>query len=106
MIIGHELLLDQDVKIASIFGDLQLVTKQLGMIYRCLKLELAILYKYATILLNKFDDVTLTHVPRLLNYIVDRLAQALSSFRILKDSNYNWIKIERFLPPLQERLVK
>ena len=82
-----------------------MVIKQLGMIYRCLKPELIILHKYATTLLNKFDDVTLTYIQRLLNYKADRLAEAASSFGVPRESRCNWIKIERFLPLLPERLI-
>lgn len=55
---------------------------------------------------TRIGNITQIYILRLLNNKDERLAQAASSFGIPKDSSYNWIKIERFLPPLQERLVK
>lgn len=93
------------MKTVHISGDSQLIIKQLCMIYRCLKPDLTILHRYVTILLNKLNDVTLTYVPRLLNYKANKLAYVASSFGVPKESNDKCIKIERFLPPLHERLT-
>ncbi|KAK2991634.1 hypothetical protein RJ640_025117 [Escallonia rubra] len=78
LIIGLEMLLEMHVMYVHIFGDSQLVVKQINGKFKCCAVGLEINFSYAMYLLNKFDDAIITHVPRIENGDANLMAQLAS----------------------------
>ncbi|KAK2967896.1 hypothetical protein RJ640_001565 [Escallonia rubra] len=75
LIIGLEILLDMHITTVQISGDSQLVIKQLNIEFKCNAPGLEMYFNIATYLLERFDDVTLTHIPRINNSSASVMAQ-------------------------------
>ncbi|KAK2976012.1 hypothetical protein RJ640_000171, partial [Escallonia rubra] len=78
LIIGLEILLDMHVTTVKISRDSQLVIKQLNGEFKCNAPGLEMYFSNASYLLTKFDDVTITHVPRIDNGSANVMAQLAS----------------------------
>ncbi|XP_015946068.1 uncharacterized protein LOC107471140 [Arachis duranensis] len=82
LIMGLELLLERGVKNVEIFGDSQLVVRQVSLEYRCVSEKLRNYFDVAIKLLSEFDNVIVRHVPRELNQEANKLAQIASRYKI------------------------
>ncbi|KAK2988291.1 hypothetical protein RJ640_000399 [Escallonia rubra] len=87
----------------QIFGDSQLVIKQMNGEFKCSALDLEMYYNIASYLLIKFDDVTITHVPRIDNGSANVMAQLASGLRVPDKINDQWVKVSKQLPLISDR---
>ncbi|KAK2989457.1 hypothetical protein RJ640_023615 [Escallonia rubra] len=98
LIIGLEILLDMRVTTMQISGDSQLVIKQLNGEFKCNALGLEMYFSIASYLLTKFDDVTITHVPKIDNGNANVMAQLASGLKVLDGINEQWVNVSKQLP--------
>ncbi|XP_057745163.1 uncharacterized protein LOC130963029 [Arachis stenosperma] len=105
LIMGLELLLERGVKNVEIFGDSQLVVRQVSFEYRCVSENLRKYFNVATELLSKFDSVIVRHVPRELNQEANELAQIASRYKIKPSTLEKLVRIKDIFMPLREREV-
>ncbi|XP_015932972.1 uncharacterized protein LOC107459263 [Arachis duranensis] len=105
LIMGLELLLERGVKNVEIFGDSQLVVRQVSLEYRCVSKNLRKYFNVATELLSKFDNVIVRHVPRELNQEANELAQIASRYKIKPSTLEKLERIKDIFMPLREREV-
>ena len=88
-----------------IFGDSQLVVKQLAQEYKCVSYNLTKYCIVASKLLKKFDEVIIEHIPRNLNEDANELAQLASGYKVSPKVLSNLMEIRELLYPLEERDV-
>ncbi|KAL1299817.1 hypothetical protein AAHE18_18G135300 [Arachis hypogaea] len=105
LIMGLELLLESRVKNVKIFGDSQLVVRQVSLEYRCVSENLRTYFNVATKLLSEFDNVILRYVPRELNQEANELAQITSRYKIKPPTLEKLVRIKDIFMPLREREV-
>ncbi|XP_016199869.1 uncharacterized protein LOC107640881 [Arachis ipaensis] len=105
LIMGLELILERGVKNVKIFGDSQLVVRQVSLEYRCVSENLRKYFNVATELLSKFDNVIVRHVPRELNQEANELAQISSRYKIKPSTLEKLVRIKDIFMPLREREV-
>lgn len=74
VITGLELALEQGVRELEVYMDSQLVVSQLKGEWKIKNADLKPLALRARSLMNRFDRINLSHVPRELNHEADRLA--------------------------------
>ncbi|KAK2995200.1 hypothetical protein RJ640_000505 [Escallonia rubra] len=103
LIIGLEILLDMHVTTVHISGDSQLVIKQLNGEFKCNAPGLEMYFSIASYLLTKFDDVTITHVPKIDNGNANVMAQLASGLKVPDGINEQWVKISKQLPLIGDR---
>lgn len=84
IIISLEILLEMKARNINVYGDSQLVLKQVNGIYGCHSLALASYFIVMVQLLDEFDQVLLNHVPRENNKKANHLAQVASSLKLSK----------------------
>ncbi|XP_072076561.1 uncharacterized protein [Arachis hypogaea] len=102
---GLELLLEKRVKNVEIFGDSQLVVRQVSLEYRCVSENLRKYFNVATKLLSEFDNVIVRHVPRELNQEANKLAHIASRYKIKSSTLEKLVRIKDIFMPLREREV-
>ncbi|KAL1353230.1 hypothetical protein AAHE18_06G223400 [Arachis hypogaea] len=105
LIMGLELLLERGVKNVEIFGDSQLVVRQVSLEYRCVSENLRKYFDVATELLSKFDNVIVRHVPRKLNQEANELVQIASRYKIKPSTLEKLVRIKDIFMHLRERKV-
>ncbi|KAL1363986.1 hypothetical protein AAHE18_03G185900 [Arachis hypogaea] len=105
LIMGLELLFEKGVKNVKIFGDSQLVVRQVSLEYRCVSKNLRKYFNVAIKLLSGFDNVILRHVPRELNQETNELAQISSRYKIKPSTLEKFVRIKDIFMPLREREV-
>ncbi|KAK2990923.1 hypothetical protein RJ640_021898 [Escallonia rubra] len=98
LIIDIKILLDLSKITVQIFGDSLLVIKQLAREFKCNACS-----SIASQILKKFDDVTITYVPRLNNGNANVVAQLTSGLRILDGVSEQWVKVSKPLPLIDDR---
>ncbi|KAK2990335.1 hypothetical protein RJ640_003607 [Escallonia rubra] len=103
LIIGLEILLDMHITTVQISGDSQLVIKQLNREFKCNAPGLEMYFSIATYLLAKFDDVTITHIPRINNSSANVTAQLASGLKVPEGVDGQWVKVSRCLPMINDR---
>ena len=76
-----------EMKITSleICGDSKLVINQLLALYEVKSNDLVPYFQYATQLMEKFEQISLVHIPRKENQMTDALANLVPSLTLLKD---------------------
>ena len=74
LIAGLEMALKQGIRKIAVYGDSQLIIKQMKGEYQVKNEGLKPLWKKTNELLEKFDSVSLHHIPRNLNQRADSLA--------------------------------
>ena len=74
LITGFQIMLDIGIKDVGIKGDLELVVKQLTKEYKCVKNHLVMYVAKALSLLQKFDNVLISHVRRINNQEANDMA--------------------------------
>jgi ribonuclease HI len=85
LVLGLEILLQMGIRNVEIFGDSQLVINQVKGQYKCGSVLLAPYLMPAQQLLQEFQECTLHHIPREENHEANKMAQAVSGYRPLKD---------------------
>ncbi|KAL1338127.1 hypothetical protein AAHE18_10G188800 [Arachis hypogaea] len=103
LIMGLELLFERGVKNVEIFGDSQLVVRQVSLEYRCVSEKLRKYFDVAIKLLSEFDNVIVRHVPRELNQEANKLAQIASRYKIKPSTLEKLVRIKGIFMPLRER---
>ncbi|KAK2979852.1 hypothetical protein RJ640_000739 [Escallonia rubra] len=103
LIIGLEIMLDMHVTTVQISGDSQLVIKQLNGEFKCSAPGLEMYFSIASHLLTKFDDVIITHVPRIDNGSANVMAQLASGLRVPDGTNEQWVKVSKQLPLIGDK---
>ena len=75
------------MKITSleICGDYELVINQLLTLYEVKRDDLVSYFQYATQLIEKFEWISLVHIPRKENQVADALTNLAASLTLLKD---------------------
>ena len=105
IILGLEALSNLITSSIEVLGDSQLVINQLNGDYMCLSPILRIYYETTKNLLSKFDDVTLSLVPRFFNKEASYMAQRASGFRYTeKFFNIEQLTSRKLLPILVNQL--
>ncbi|XP_038708534.1 uncharacterized protein LOC120003585 [Tripterygium wilfordii] len=74
VIIGLQIIRELGMQTIEVFGDSQLVINHFGGTYKCHSPDFALYYIVAKQLLENFDDVILSHVPRRFNTKTNELA--------------------------------
>jgi hypothetical protein len=88
-----------------VYGDSQLIVRQINGIYEVCKPELVPYYKVVQRLMNNFEHIQIAHIPRGKNASADALAK-LAAALVLPDGEPAQIKIEeRWLLPTILELV-
>ena len=80
LILGLRVSLSMEAKFIKIFRDSQLMIKQLIWEYKCNDPALIELLDLARTLQQQFVEVTISHIPRSDNEVVNELAQQASRF--------------------------
>jgi ribonuclease HI len=105
LIFGLLLALSMDIRNMLVYGDSQLVVRQINGIYEVHKLELVPYYKVMQRLVNKFEHIQIAHIPHGKNASANTLAK-LTAVLVLLDGEPAQIKIEeRWLLPAVLELV-
>jgi ribonuclease HI len=105
LIFGLLLALSMEVRSLRAHGDSQLIVRQVNNIYEVRKPELVPYYKAAQRLMDKFQYIEVTHVPRSRNAPADALAK-LASALVLPDGKPAQVSVEeRWLVPAVLELV-
>ncbi|KAK2966247.1 hypothetical protein RJ640_008230 [Escallonia rubra] len=79
------------------------VVKQVNGEFKCSARGLEMYFSIASYLLTKFDDVTITHVPRLDNGSANVMAQLASGIRVSDGVDEQWMKVSKHLPLIGDR---
>ncbi|KAM1193003.1 hypothetical protein ACFXTH_013302 [Malus domestica] len=87
LIIGLQMVINMEIIALEIYGDSKLIINQLLIEYKVKKDDLVPYFWLATQLLQKFEAVTLEHVTRKENQMVDALATLASSMTLGEDED-------------------
>ncbi|XP_050895662.1 uncharacterized protein LOC127102326 [Lathyrus oleraceus] len=94
LIIGLKILRDLGPKKVEIKGDSELVVRQITREYKCIKENLLMYFAMATQLLECFEVVSITHVPRMENQEANESAQIASGYKVSKEKLKDFIEIK------------
>ncbi|KAM0966707.1 hypothetical protein ACFX2C_022429 [Malus domestica] len=89
LIIGLQMAINMEIPALEIYGDSKLIINQLLTEYEVRKDDLVPYFRLATQLLQRFEAVTLEHVPRKENQMADVLANLASSMTLEEDEATN-----------------
>jgi len=89
LILGLQMAIRMGIKDLDIYGDSQLVIKQLLEEYEVKKDDLISYYRCASRLLRKLETVKLEHVPRSANKVADALANLVATLALGAEENMN-----------------
>jgi ribonuclease HI len=105
LLFGLPLALSMDVRNILVYGDSQLIIRQVNNIYEVRKPELVPYHTAAQILIKKFEHIQLLHIPRSKNSSADALAKLAASL-VLPEGEPALVKIEeRWLLPAVLELI-
>ncbi|XP_020421404.1 uncharacterized protein LOC109949711 [Prunus persica] len=96
LIMGLQMAVEMKISSLEVYGDSMLVINQLLTHYDVRKDDLIPYHQLATQLLERFDFVTLEHVPRKDN----QMADALATLALTKDEAINLPVFQRWVVPL------
>ncbi|KAI5334156.1 hypothetical protein L3X38_024289 [Prunus dulcis] len=82
LIIGLEMILELSIKQLEVFGDSQLVIKQLTNEYKCMDPNMAAYYVAACNLSSMFKTISIKYIPRDKNLAANQMAQIAFSIQI------------------------
>ncbi|XP_057447311.1 uncharacterized protein LOC130739096 [Lotus japonicus] len=103
LLIGLETALSLGAKELVIRGDSELVIKQLTGEYQCISENLMKYCSKAAKMLRKYDEVELSHIPRIENAEANVLAQIVSGYRLPRKKFKELVKVKRkFIPGFKE----
>ncbi|KAM1606961.1 hypothetical protein ACFX1Z_027598 [Malus domestica] len=89
----------------EVFGDSKLIINQLLTEYEVREDDLVPYFKLPTQLLQKFETVTLEHVPRKENQMADTLANLASSMTLGEDEVVDVRICQRWVIPLVTKML-
>jgi ribonuclease HI len=99
LIIGLSIALEMDILFLYVFGDSQLIIRQLNGIYEVRKPELIPYYEKAKELISRFAFIKLEHVPRRYNSRANALAQLAAALTLPDNGKVEVIVEERLVLP-------
>ncbi|KAM1888246.1 hypothetical protein ACFX13_046395 [Malus domestica] len=105
LIIGLQMAINMEITALEIYGDSKLIINQLLTEYEVRKDDLVPYFRLATQLLQRFEAVTLEHVPRKENQMADALANLASSMTLGEDEAANVPICQRWVIPLVTEIV-
>ncbi|KAM1249238.1 hypothetical protein ACFX2G_032626 [Malus domestica] len=105
LIIGLQMAINMEIAALEIYGDSKLIINQLLTEYEVRKDDLVPYFRLATQLLQRFEAVTLEHVPRKENQMADALANLASSMTLGEDEATNVPVCQRWVIPLVTETV-
>ncbi|KAM1849376.1 hypothetical protein ACFX14_013418 [Malus domestica] len=105
LIIGLQMAINMEIPALEIYGDSKLIVNQLLTEYEVRKDDLVPYFRLATQLLQRFEAVTLEHVPRKENQMADALANLASSMTLGEDEAANVPVCQRWVIPLVTEMV-
>ena len=100
LIMGLQMAVEMKISSLEVYGDSMLVINQLLTHYEVRKDDLIPYHQMATQLLERFDFVTLEHVPRKDNQMADALANLAATLALTKDEAVNLPVCQRWVVPL------
>lgn len=101
LIIGLEMALELGLKHLEVFGDSQLVIKQLTNEYKCRDTNIAAYYMAACNLSSIFKTISVKYVPRDRNLVANEMAQIASGIQIQESESERTIIVQkRCLPSI------
>src|SRR5262249_53204822 len=89
LIMGLDMAIDIGIQDLNIYGDSNLVVKQLTTEFEVRKDDLLPYHRRASILLNRLNSVRIEHVPRTANKIADALANLAATLALLPKERLN-----------------
>ena len=89
LILGLQMAIEMAIKDLDVYGDSQLVIKQLLEEYEVKKDDLVSYHKYTLRLLDKLETIKLQHVPRSANKMVDTLANLTATLALGAEESMN-----------------
>ena len=105
LIIGLEIALEMHIDCLQVFGDSQLIVKQLNDQYEVKNENLVFYYQRGKYLMSKFQDIQINHVPRSENDKADALANLAASLTLPEQRDIQVTVGERhLLPPALDRM--
>ncbi|KAM2246584.1 hypothetical protein ACFXTI_007389 [Malus domestica] len=105
LIIGLQMAINMEITALEIYGDSKLIINQLLTEYEVRKDDLVPYFWLATQLLQRFEAVTLEHVPRKENQMADALANLASSMTLGEDEAANVPVCQRWVIPIVTEMV-
>ncbi|KAM1754933.1 hypothetical protein ACFX12_007327 [Malus domestica] len=106
LIIGLQMAINMEIIALEIYGDSKLIINQLLTKYEVRKDDIVSYFRLATQLLQRFEAVTLEHVPRKENQMADALANLASSITLGEDEATNVPVCQRWvIPPVTEMVL-
>ncbi|KAM1432434.1 hypothetical protein ACFXTO_014969 [Malus domestica] len=105
LILGLQMAINMEIAALEIYGDSKLIINQLLTEYEVRKDDLVPYFRLATQLLQRFEAVTLEHVPRKKNQMADALANLASSMTLGEDEATNVPVCQRWVIPLVTKMV-
>ncbi|KAM2766320.1 hypothetical protein COP1_022238 [Malus domestica] len=106
LIIGLQMAINMEIIALEIYGDSKLIINQLLTEYEVRKDDLVPYFRLATQLLQRFEAVTLEHVPRKENQMADALTNLASSITLREDEATNVPVYQRWvIPPVTEMVL-
>ncbi|KAM0971133.1 hypothetical protein PS1_019323 [Malus domestica] len=100
LIIGLQMAINMEITTLEVYGYSKLIISQLLTEYEVRKDDLVPYFRLATQLLQKFEAVTLEHVPRKENQMADALANLASSMTLGEDEAADVPVCQRWVIPL------
>ncbi|XP_068307345.1 uncharacterized protein [Pyrus communis] len=94
-----------EITTLEVYQDSKLIINQLLTEYEVKKEDLILYFRLATQQLQKFEAVTLEHVPRKENQMVDVLANLASSMTLRKDEAVDGLVFQRWVIPLVTEML-
>ncbi|KAM1506182.1 hypothetical protein ACFXTO_002081 [Malus domestica] len=105
LILGLQMAINMEIAALEIYGDSKLIINQLLTEYEVRKDDLVPYFRLAMQLLQRFEAVTLEHVPRKENQMADALANLASSMALGEDEATNVPVCQRWVIPLVTEMV-
>ncbi|KAM1935762.1 hypothetical protein ACFX15_019768 [Malus domestica] len=105
LIIGLQMAINMEITTLEVYGDSKLIISQLLTEYEVRKDDLVPYFRLATQLLQKFEAVTLEHVPRKENQMADALANLASSMTLGEDEAADVPVCQRWVIPLATEML-
>ncbi|KAM1462601.1 hypothetical protein ACFX1Q_046629 [Malus domestica] len=105
LILGLQMAINMEIAALEIYSDSKLIINQLLTEYEVRKDDLIPYFRLATQLLQRFEAVTLEHVPRKENQMADALANLASSMTLGEDEATNVPVCQRWVIPLVTEIV-
>ncbi|KAM2197358.1 hypothetical protein ACFX1Q_000770 [Malus domestica] len=103
--IGLQMAINMGITALEVFGDSKLIINQLLTEYEVRKDDLVPYFRLATQLLQKFETVTLEHVPRKENQMADALANLASSMTLGEEETANVPICQIWVIPLATEML-